>query len=343
MQAQPANGATTASADRQRRRPGCRRHHDVRANQSLDRHSQAGEGGFAGDEDDHRRRELRRRDGGRRRFVCSAIDHVFSGESEETFVDFLMRLDGGGEIPRVIAGAPCLTLDRLPPPDFADYYVQIHAFLPPHEAAKLQDVWLPYETSRGCSWGQKHQCTFCGANGATLAFRGKQPDRVIQDLRQIRSASPSNRIMMADNIMPNEYFSALLPRLRDELPGLHIFYELKANLSLRKVPQPRRSGRRDHSAGDQISLDRIVEAHEEGRVGGPEHRPSPLRANRRHRREVVSALRFPRRQGSLVRANRSPAAAVASPGAASRGFSDHARSLHARPSIGPAKHPDCAT
>jgi ribosomal peptide maturation radical SAM protein 1 len=40
---------------------------------------------------------------------------------------------------------------------------------------------------------------------------------------------------MADNIMPFEYFRTLLPRLATECPGLHIFYEQKANLRLEHV------------------------------------------------------------------------------------------------------------
>jgi ribosomal peptide maturation radical SAM protein 1 len=167
--------------------------------------------------------------------LSNAIDHVFSGESEDTFVDFLSRLDGGGDIPRIIVGAPYPALDQLPAPDFNDYYAQFRALLPPRQSIDLSDVWLPYETSRGCWWGQKHHCTFCGMNGGQLSFRAKRPDRVIQDLRQIRDNHPSNQIVMADNIMPINYFADLLPRLRDELPGLHIFYEQKANLSLQKV------------------------------------------------------------------------------------------------------------
>ena len=167
--------------------------------------------------------------------LSNEIDHVFSGESEVTFVEFLTRVDTGSDIPRIIEGAPYLALDQLPAPDFEDYYVQFHALLPPQASVRLKDVWLPYETSRGCWWGQKNHCTFCGANGGHLAFRSKRPDRVIQDLTQIRNNHPSNRVLMADNIMPNNYFADLLPRLRDELPGLHIFYQQKANLSLQKL------------------------------------------------------------------------------------------------------------
>ena len=35
------------------------------------------------------------------------------------------------------------------------------------------------ETARGCWWGERQHCTFCGLNGATMAFRSKTPERVL--------------------------------------------------------------------------------------------------------------------------------------------------------------------
>lgn len=40
---------------------------------------------------------------------------------------------------------------------------------------------------------------------------------------------------MVDNIMPHTYFDSLLPRLAEEVPDLHMFYEQKANLTLERV------------------------------------------------------------------------------------------------------------
>ena len=39
---------------------------------------------------------------------------------------------------------------------------------------------IPLETSRGCWWGMKHHCIFCGLNGKQMAFQDKSPDRVAQ-------------------------------------------------------------------------------------------------------------------------------------------------------------------
>src|SRR5262249_51859847 len=90
--------------------------------------------------------------------------------------------------------------------------------------------------------GQKHHCTFCGLNGQTMAFRAKSPDRVLSELKELLAKHPSNKVSMVDNIMPHPYFRDFLPRLGRQLPGLHVFYEQKANLSLDQVLTLKRAG-----------------------------------------------------------------------------------------------------
>jgi len=47
---------------------------------------------------------------------------------------------------------------------------------------------------------------------------------------------------MTDNIMPHRFFQTLIPRLGQEVPGLCMFYEQKANLSLEQVTALARAG-----------------------------------------------------------------------------------------------------
>jgi ribosomal peptide maturation radical SAM protein 1 len=166
----------------------------------------------------------------------AGIDFVFSGESEATFVSFL-RDALAGHLPsgRIIDGQKCTDLDRLPTPEFAEYYKQFAQCLPDSALLEERAMWLPYESSRGCWWGEKKHCTFCGLNGEAMSFRAKSAGRVLEELRGLLATHPSNRVEMVDNIMPFTYFRDLIPRLNTELPGLHIFYEQKANLSLARV------------------------------------------------------------------------------------------------------------
>ncbi|MCK6625841.1 MAG: RiPP maturation radical SAM C-methyltransferase [Anaerolineae bacterium] len=181
--------------------------------------------------------------------LSPTIDYIFSGESETTFPHFLSQIRAGQPPPeRIIYGQPCRQLDALPLPDFTEYYEQLERYLP-ELAARPDYLGLPYESSRGCWWGQKHHCTFCGLNGLGMAFRAKSPDKVISDLKQLAAQYPAGRIVMADNIMPHAYFKTLLPRLEAEIPGLRLFYEQKANLSLEQVVLLKRAGVTDIQPG----------------------------------------------------------------------------------------------
>lgn len=162
-----------------------------------------------------------------------SADFIFAGESESVFTEFLANVARGAALPetRIIQGSPCHDLDALPEPDYSDYYSQFKEALPDTE----QIPWLPFETSRGCWWGAKHHCTFCGLNGETMAFRQKSPDRALDSLKRSVTKFSAHYIEMTDNIMPYSYFRTLLPRLAAELPDTYIFYEQKANLSLEDV------------------------------------------------------------------------------------------------------------
>lgn len=168
--------------------------------------------------------------------LSDAIDHVFSGESEVTFVDFLRKQRNGesSAIPKIVEGSPCMDLDSLPNVVYDDFFAQLTTLFPDSQV-NHDAVWLAYEGSRGCWWGQKHHCTFCGINGTGMVYRQKSAARVHADLTELAKRHPARKLMMLDNIMPHRYFQDLIPLLARKKVGLEIFYEQKANLTFRKV------------------------------------------------------------------------------------------------------------
>jgi ribosomal peptide maturation radical SAM protein 1 len=175
--------------------------------------------------------------------IAPFVDHIFSGESEATFPEFLRRVARGDRpIERIIYGTPCEAMDSIPPLDYDEYFAQRTSFLGASDNAAIGPSSLPYETSRGCWWGQKQHCTFCGLNGEGMGFRAKTPDLVIQELRTLNARYRPASIIMADNIMPYDYFGTLLPRLARELPGLNIFYEQKANIARERLVTLKKAG-----------------------------------------------------------------------------------------------------
>src|SRR5262249_48318095 len=173
--------------------------------------------------------------------VCPNIDHIFSGESEDTFTEFVHAvLKGTRPSAKILYGRPCANMDALPTLSYKEYFEQRSSYMafpgPP------QHTYLTYETSRGCWWGQKQHCTFCGLNGEGMGFRRKSPERALDELRTILRENPTRNISMTDNIMPRDYFRTLLPLLQRELPGLNIFYEQKSNLTFNDVLALKQAG-----------------------------------------------------------------------------------------------------
>ena len=165
------------------------------------------------------------------------LDHVFSGESELTFAQFL-RDPAAFAGQKIIAGSPNNAVNDLPANDYSEFFQQFAQWLPVStQAAQLE---IPYESSRGCWWGQKHHCTFCGLNGQGMGFREKNADKVFQEVMALRGQT--TRILMADNIMPRSFFTTLLPQLARAKSGLSLFYEQKANIDLEKVMLLKQAG-----------------------------------------------------------------------------------------------------
>jgi ribosomal peptide maturation radical SAM protein 1 len=89
---------------------------------------------------------------------------------------------------------------------------------------------LLFETSRGCWWGERAHCTFCGLNGNTISYRSMRPEnalRVFNDL--FRHAHRVCELESVDNILPKSYLRDVLSVL-DTPPNMSLFYEVKADL-----------------------------------------------------------------------------------------------------------------
>jgi len=90
---------------------------------------------------------------------------------------------------------------------------------------------LFFETSRGCWWGQKAHCTFCGLNGSTMTYRAMKSELAIEQFEALFKYSDRvGELQCVDNIMPKSYVSEVLPFLNTP-PNMKIFYEVKADLS----------------------------------------------------------------------------------------------------------------
>jgi ribosomal peptide maturation radical SAM protein 1 len=196
----------------------------------------------------------------------SFIDYVCTREGDIAFPDFLARFfrqgdrrGGPGFIGRCdeVPNEPpklVVDLDALPIPDYGDYFQRI-------ESSTLRDILRPtilVETSRGCWWGAKHHCTFCGLNGETMHFRSKSPARAVEEITTLSSRHGVKRVDFVDNILDMRYFSTMIPMLEDAHLELEMFYEVKANLRHDQVAALARVGVKRIQPGIESFSDEVL-------------------------------------------------------------------------------------
>ncbi len=169
------------------------------------------------------------------------IDHVVVGEGEVAFPALARQLLNGrsDDYPPGVAfrenGRIRLTpnpslfteFTKTGPPDYDDYY---HLLAELGDAAQGLDRILLYEGSRGCWWGEKHHCTFCGLNAQSMKFRAKSPAQVASEMTYLSHRYDTARFRLVDNIIDMKYIDQLFGKFAAEHCDLDVFIETKSNL-----------------------------------------------------------------------------------------------------------------
>jgi len=202
------------------------------------------------------------------------IDFVCCGESDLSFPKLLDGVLRGAtlDIPGVLQQGKSGTvaksdaiqnLDALPYPDFDDYFAELER----SKVGRNQAYHVVVETSRGCWWGAKHHCTFCGLNGDTMAFRSKSPQRAYDEITALARKYDMQRVGFVDNILDMRYIDTLFPQLADNGMRLELFYEVKSNLRYDQVVKLQRGGMRQIQPGIENFSNEVLKLMEKGVTG----------------------------------------------------------------------------
>jgi len=166
------------------------------------------------------------------------VDAVAVGEGEALLPDVVRRRLAGrplagvpGLLTRAGAGAPAAgdsslepaplaDLDRLPLPDYDDYFARLAASSLPDAVIPR----LPFESSRGCWWGEKSRCSFCGQACESMRYRVKSGERALRELEQLSRRHPSHPVFVTDEILPPRYFDEFFPHVQERVPGVRFVY-----------------------------------------------------------------------------------------------------------------------
>ena len=173
------------------------------------------------------------------------VDVVVRGEGERVLPEIVKDVLAGNPIrpqpglcyreggePVVIDEAlGTMPMDEVPVPRYEEYFARLEQTR--FGAALRPRVTVLYESARGCWWGAKSHCTFCGISPLTMPFRSKSPERVVEELTAL--GHEARRVLVVDYILDWRYFREMLPRLRDAGVDLRLFCETKANLKKEQV------------------------------------------------------------------------------------------------------------
>lgn len=194
------------------------------------------------------------------------IDYVFSGPSLISFPRFiesylkgdlesLNRINGvfsSQNLHRIAAPFekvnPRETIralgDELPLNEFVELdYQDFLETRKNFQKYELPEAGLFFESSRGCWWGEKAHCTFCGLNAGSMKYQQSSCNAAKDQIeRLVNSHGKDVKYFAAvDNIMPQSFPQDVFPEL--ELKhDVDIFYEVKSDLSYAELKSMKRAG-----------------------------------------------------------------------------------------------------
>jgi ribosomal peptide maturation radical SAM protein 1 len=172
--------------------------------------------------------------------ICPYVDAVVHIEGELVLADLVRRFRAGKDLTG-LPGVSYRTADGQQASDHTTELVRggrdklvlnYDPYFDRIDRLGLSDKvnpWLPFESSRGCWYGQKVQCTFCGLH-EIMEFRAWEADPVLAELEKLQKRYGVGRFYCMDLIMPREYLRTLLPEVVKRGHDWMFFYEIKANV-----------------------------------------------------------------------------------------------------------------
>jgi ribosomal peptide maturation radical SAM protein 1 len=206
------------------------------------------------------------------------VDFVVRGEGELVLPDLLDRLADGGDLGTVpglchrgsdgasVANPPApgpVPPSQLIAPHFDSYFARFERSV----AVGWADPRLMLEASRGCWWGERHHCTFCGLNGSTMAFRAKDTDTFRREVVALAARHQVLDLMMVDNILDMSYLGTVLPALADSGHDFRIQCEIKSNLRYDQLAGLARAGVVEVQPGIENLSSRVLSIMDKGVTG----------------------------------------------------------------------------
>lgn len=177
------------------------------------------------------------------------VDYAFTGESDDIFATALRLMESGDtetlkKYPFVVQkntvakSHAVINLNDICYPDYDDYFKTLDEL----DLRKYLHVILPIEGSRGCWWGAKHKCKFCGLCNSveTLSYRMKEPKRVAEEVEYLHKKYGIKEFCFTDCILDPKHIKEFPALFKDK--GYYFFAEVKSNTTYEDLLGIRQAG-----------------------------------------------------------------------------------------------------
>jgi magnesium-protoporphyrin IX monomethyl ester (oxidative) cyclase len=195
------------------------------------------------------------------RAACDRIDGVFS-RANRCDIDWDLAATASA-VPRGAVTAPAAAWAVVPQVglhgrerpvgdvvalDYSDFLDSFDARIKP--LAPALKPRLALETSRGCWWGEKSHCTFCGSCGWDISYRQMTPDQAVAYLNDAVARHQGRAVYFecVDQLLPKAYPDEVMPHLALPDDG-GLFYEVRTTLSEAHLRRLRDAGVRTIQPG----------------------------------------------------------------------------------------------
>jgi ribosomal peptide maturation radical SAM protein 1 len=200
------------------------------------------------------------------------LDAIWHGDAEVALPEFVKGLQAG------LTSHPCASIrsdlgiyfadlsnkvegDQFEDPNHEEFFERI-------DRLKLdevkRDVYIQYETGRGCWWGFKHPCTFCAEDVFTTPYRRKNWEKVVADVLRLADQHGVYKFYAVDSILDYKDGTKILESLIESKYNLELFFELKSNTGLEDLKLLKRAGARVLQPGIESLSTPILELISKG-------------------------------------------------------------------------------
>jgi ribosomal peptide maturation radical SAM protein 1 len=207
------------------------------------------------------------------------IDAVVQGEGELPLTAILAQLVEKGRVACSVPGvvtrhdhhvetrfSQLPSLDRLPVPDYDDYFALLGK-LPP---ARRFFPTLPVEASRGCWWRRPTGtegltgCAFCNLNLQWSGYRSKDPVQVATEVDRLSRRYQLLSLAFMDNVLPLKGVDRLFEKLTALGRDFKFFAEIRAGFSVTSLSAMAAAGVEEVQVGVEALSTRLLQKLNKG-------------------------------------------------------------------------------